>query len=178
MTLASGRPLIGLWPSSSFERSRFAADVSEAPAGDNPPGPLDTSGLPTNPHKAQTTVQALDSLARSTSFEVQRWRGSESLPEHRNKCAGSAVARIQSRVRDLRSFRQEAHSLHETKLQPPLPESHACFFLEKSLHRPLAGPPDLHSCASGLLLLGSAISSSATRRALGSVRCGSCNGTI
>ena len=41
-------------------------------------------------------------------------------------------------MRDFRSFRQQAHGLHEAQLLAPFPEGHAGFLLKESLNRAFA----------------------------------------
>jgi hypothetical protein len=71
--------------------------------------------------------------------EVPTRGGAQSFSEHATERARRTVAGFQSRVRDLRSFRQEPHCLHEAQLLPPLAERHARFLLEESLYSSLAG---------------------------------------
>src|SRR5580693_2127549 len=69
--------------------------------------------------------------------KIQRGRGPERLPEHRNERTRCTVARFQSGVRDLSSLRQEAHCLHQAKLLAPLTEGHPHLLLKESFHRSL-----------------------------------------
>jgi hypothetical protein len=83
--------------------------------------------------------QAATLLAHGLHSKVQRWRCPQGFLEHENESTRRAVARIQSGMRDLRSYRQKPQRLHEAKLLPPLAEAHAHVFLEESFQCPLTG---------------------------------------